>query len=134
MDLVDSCVFIGAFNPRDSEHKKSAAIIEAIDGKKFRAEITDYILDEILTFVRKKSGYENSLAVLKILESHPNINCIRVDDKSYNDAFDVFRRYPALSFTDATSVSVMRNHNIRNIYSFDGGFDGIKGIKRKDSV
>lgn len=134
MELVDSCVFIGAFNPRDGEHKRGAAIVKAIDERKFKAAITDYILNEILTFVRKKSGYENSLVVLEILESHPNINLIRVDNESYNDAFDIFRKYPALSFTDSASVSMMMNHKIKNIYSFDGGFDGIKEVNRKSCV
>ena len=72
--------------------------------------------------------------MLRILDSHPNICCIRVDDNSYRNAFDIFQRYPVLSFTDAASVAVMINHNIRINFSFDSGFDSVSAIKRNEFV
>ncbi len=134
MKFVDSGIFIGAFNPRDTEHKKSAQIIECVDKKTFRAVITDYILDEILTFVRRKAGYEKSVSVSNYLTFHGNIEILRIDEECYLAAFYIFQKYPTLSFTDSTTVAVILNHGIKYIYSFDKGFDSVKEIKRLGSI
>ena len=47
-------------------------------------------------------------------------------------AYEVFRKYPALSFTDATSVAYMLDSGIREIYSFDRDFDTVPKITRLD--
>jgi len=47
-----------------------------------------------------------------------------------DDARSLLRATPSLSSRGALHVAVMRRAGIQQIVSFDGGFDGVKGIRR----
>lgn len=57
----------------------------------------------------------------------PFLVVIRVDGEVFKDAWKLFPRYAGkgLSFTDCTTIALMRMMNIENIVSFDADFDGI---------
>ncbi|MEM2146032.1 MAG: PIN domain-containing protein [Candidatus Jordarchaeaceae archaeon] len=53
--FLDTTVFIAATFSKEKHHKEGREIIEAVEeGNLGEPVITDYILDEIVTFVRKK--------------------------------------------------------------------------------
>jgi len=60
-----------------------------------------------------------------ILESVNFINEI-----TFARASTIFKKYPGLSITDASTVSVMEELGIKKIYSFDKGFDKIDWVVR----
>ena len=43
-------------------------------------------------------------------------------------------KFPWLSFTDASLVFISESVGIKTMYSFDKGFDKVKGVIRKDKV
>lgn len=64
-----------------------------------------------------------------------------VDEVLSVDGADVFAAkdlllyaHPGLSARDALHVAVMRRHEIRQIVSFDRGFDAVRGITRLPAV
>jgi len=133
--FIDSNVFIGAYNPRDEHHGEAAAILKRVDrGELGTAIITDYILDEVLTFVRRKLGAEKSLEVLNAILSSENVDVAKIDEEIFDAAIVVFEKYKRLSFTDATTVTYMNAREIQKLISFDGGFDGIKSLIRITKV
>ncbi|MFQ5759264.1 MAG: type II toxin-antitoxin system VapC family toxin [Candidatus Bathyarchaeia archaeon] len=129
--LIDTAVFIAAYFPKEVHHQDAKEIITAIQTQQVRrALITDYILDETVTFIRKKTGAEVSNIVLDTLLGSPNLDLLKVNKKHFEAGIAFFKRYDQLSFTDATTVAVMKDKGINLIYSFDSDFDTVPEIVR----
>nr|MDO8080326.1 PIN domain-containing protein [Candidatus Freyarchaeota archaeon] len=133
--FLDTTMFIAAAFPKEKHHKEGKEIINAAEeGILGKPVITDYILDEIVTFVRKKKGTNASIEILDIILSSPNLTLTKVENKHFEAGIQIFKTYERLSFTDAITVATMRDLNTKTIYSFDSGFDGISGIIRLTTI
>jgi len=135
VSFVDSTVFIAAVFMKEKHHKEGKAIITFVEeGAPGTFIITDYILDEVVTFVRKRKSAVASIEVLEAMIYSPHLRLVKVENRHFEAGLQLFRTYERLSFTDAVSVAVMRDLNIDVIYSFDGDFDGVPGIARLTSI
>lgn len=129
--LIDTVVFIAGYFPREVHHGDANEIITALQTQRIRgAFITDYILDETVTFVRRRVGVEASNRVLDNLLGSASLELLKVDKTHFEAGIALFKRYDRLSFTDATTVAVMKDQGINLIYSFDSGFDSVPGVVR----
>jgi predicted nucleic acid-binding protein len=133
--VIDSGVWIAAFNKKDVHHQQGRLIISAVtDGKLVEPRITDYIFNEVVTYTRKKLGFEVSLKIANALLDSSHVKMLVVDESMFMSSFHIFQKYDALSFTDANIVVVMKNLRLKWLYSFDSGFDGVKKITRLESL
>lgn len=124
-------VWIGAKLKNDQWHKESAKIINRFIKKEIKkATVTDHIILESVNFILRKGGFEAALETLEIFENHERIEVINIDEINFARASSIFRKYPGLSIADASTVAVMQEFKIKYIYTFDKGFDKIKGIVR----
>ncbi len=62
---------------------------------------------------------------LNLFENHERIENINIDEITFARASTIFKKYPGLSITDASTVAVMEELGIKKIYTFDKGFDSI---------
>jgi hypothetical protein len=55
---------------------------------------------------------------------------LHVDDETFSNSWELFKQYASrgLSFTDCTTVALMKRSRIDTLLSFDSSFDGI--VKR----
>ena len=134
MVLIDSNIWIATKKSNDSMHQKAQKIIEHLLNTKARIKITDYILDEVVTFLERKTSHNVASETLEILLTSKSIEMIKVDGVVFDRATEIFKSYSNLSFTDCTIIAVAENIDDHIIYSFDSGFDKINWITRKDSV
>lgn len=133
--FLDTTVLISAAFPRERHHKEGRVIIAAIeDDAVGRPVFTDYILDEFVTFIRRRKGPAESNEALDVILYSPHLSFVKVEDRHFEAGLQMFRTYERLSLTDAVSVAVMRDRGIGFILSFDSGFDGIPGITRLTTV
>jgi len=134
--MVDSCVFVAALNSKDKNHNEGKTIMEKILKKQttYKFVINDYILDEVVTYLRKKVGYDISIKVLNLLLNQNYFTLLKVTEENLKAAYFFFKRYDGLSFTDACILSTMISNNIKKIISFDSNFDIIKNIERINSL
>jgi len=133
--LLDTTVFIAAAFPREKHHEEGRAIITSVEeGALGKPVITDYILNEAVTFVRKRKDAAASIEMLDAIIHSPRLRLVKVENRHFEAGLQLFRTYEGLSFTDAVSVAVMRDLDIEVIYSFDSDFDGIPGIVRLTTV
>jgi len=133
--LVDSGVWIGAFNPRDRYHEEAKLIIRGIADRAIQSVIiTDHILGEVTTYIRKKVGSEASVRAAEAMLDTNLLEIIFSDEDDFNAAYHIFKRYEGLSHADALSVVFARNLQSPGIFSFDAGFDGIRGITRLEKI
>ena len=129
--FIDRVVWIGAKLKRDQWHKKSVSIIRKFLDKEIeRVYITDHIVLETVNFILRKGGFDATLEILDIFENHERIEVMNVNEIAFARAFIIFKKYPGLSITDATTVATMENLGISQIYTFDEGFDKIDWVER----
>jgi len=133
MAVADSGVLIAAFNKRDSLHKEGWEIVQSADqGDIEPLTVHDFVLAETLNHLNRKVNSPSAREALRRLEASDGFRLIRLSDVVYSvGKNDVFPKEPGLSFVDALTVAFMREHKMQVLYSFDDGFDGRAGIRRK---
>lgn len=129
--MIDSCVFIAALNPKDKFHNDGKEILEKILKKQTRHTliINDYIIDETVTYLRKKASYDVSIKILDLLFNPNYFTLVKVTDYDLRQAYFIFKKYDKLSFTDAIIVATMYSNDIKRLISFDSDFRGIGKIE-----
>jgi predicted nucleic acid-binding protein len=127
--FVDTGIFVALHNADDEFHLRSKELMEqALKSDFGRIFTSDYIIDETITtaLVRtKRHDLAHDLGRF-IIES-PRITKLWVGEDVFELAwkkFSVFKDKP-LSFTDCTSIAIVESKGIKQIMSFDRGFDGL---------
>jgi len=133
--VVDSVVWIGVKSKRDQYKKISRALMDSfIKGEIRKILITDYVLLETISFLLKKSGFEEAIETLNMFLQNERIEIVFVDELMLETAKSLFEKYRDLSLTDCSIIALMEEKKIKTLFSFDNGFDKIKGIIRKESI
>lgn len=92
--------------------------------------ISDYVFDEILTLVLRKS---KKLGIaIKVCEAMLNsFNLLMVTERTFHDALNRFRdqKGTKLSFTDCTSLALMDANRIKSMATFDKELGSSRNIK-----
>ena len=118
--FIDSGIWIAAFNKRDIYHEKAKLIVNAISrGGLSKIFISDYIFDEVVTYIRKKIGSNASNEIAQILLESPYVSIQVIERTTFNASYHIFRLYDQLSFTDATTIVLIKNQKIHYLLSFD---------------
>ena len=100
----------------------------ALKGEFGRVYTSDYVIDEAVTtaLVRTKR-HELAEDLGNYILGSPRITKIWVGEDSFNEAwlkFGLLKDKP-LSFTDCTSIALIEKSGMKQIMSFDCGFDGL---------
>lgn len=127
--LIDASVLCAYANTSDIHYQKAIKTIEeAIEEKYGAIVITDYIFDEIVSVVNRKTSREKAIKIGKYLFDS-EILLARVDHFIFEKAWELFQNTKELSFTDCTSIAFMQIFGIKKIATFDKGFNKIKDIQ-----
>jgi len=122
--FADSSGLIARFLEKDPNH--AAAIGEmdrlVLEGRRFLT--TNYIFDEVVTRVRRLAGFPWSRKVGDALLSSSLIRRVYLDQADEARAWDLYLKHQDLdlSFTDATSIGVMRRYRLEEAFTFDRDF------------
>jgi predicted nucleic acid-binding protein len=127
--FIDTGIFVALHNADDEFHQRSKELMtQALKSNFGRIYTSDYIIDEAITTAlmrTKKHDLAKDLGSF-IIESL-RITKIWIDQEAFEKAwkkFNLFKDKP-LSFTDCTSIALIETKKIKQIMSFDGGFDGL---------
>ena len=134
MRFIDTVTLFASFFVDEKHHTKAKEIVAAIVEEKVRNVVySDYVLDELLTLARAKKG---AVVSNKILEEIINseIKMVKIEQRHLSLAMELFKSYEKLSFTDCTTVALMLDLGIKEIYSFDKGFDSVPKIVRLEEL
>ena len=127
--FIDTCVFVAARNRSDVNHKRAVELLrEALQGRYGSMYTSGYVFDEAVTVALVRTGRpEVAVDVGNFILSSRRLKILYVDRPVFVEAWRVFKRYAGrgLSFTDATSIALMRRYRIDYMMSFDKHFDGI---------
>lgn len=133
--LLDTNVLFAAASARDEYHDTAQEIVHAVDhGELPEAVLTNYVVAETLNLTRERLGTEPANGMLDRLLEGVHFELAHAKQSDFATAQAVFRRYPSLSFVDATVVAYMRREGIEYLYSFDDDFDAIEDLSRLETV
>ncbi len=127
--FIDTGLFLALYDVDDIYHQRSKELFkEALTGGLGRLYTSDYIIDEAVTILLVRTKQHNVAVELgKYLIESPRITRLIVEDDAFIDAWIKFQslKDKYLSFTDCTSLTLVEKHRIKQIMSFDHGFDGL---------
>ncbi len=133
--FIDTGIFIAYVNKRDEHHTSATHLIEDVMKNKYGAAFTsDMVFDEAVTFILYKSGdIGKAISTRDFIlgneeKSIPRfMNLIFVDGDTLENSWNTFVKYviKRLSFTDCSTIELMKARDIQCLASFDSGFDGI---------
>ena len=132
--FIDTGIFVAFHNIRDVNHKRARELIKrAVSGEFGPLYTSDYIFNESVTvaLIRTKRPSiainVGKMILGKLDKIPPFLIRLNVDEETFKEAWKLFQKYAekGLSFTDCTSISLIKTKGIKSIMSFDKGFDGL---------
>jgi len=119
--LVDTSVIVAALNKRDSLHRRAVKLLgDILRGAYGVPHVTDYIVDEVLTYMAARGGREAALRAGTLFFEKRAFRIIPVTLDLFYEAWSLFQRHaPSISFTDAASLAVAEAYGLRYIATFD---------------
>ncbi|WP_135663902.1 type II toxin-antitoxin system VapC family toxin [Halorhabdus rudnickae] len=128
--IVDTGVLYAHHDVDAHRHEIArAAMKRIVAGEYGQPFISDHIYDETVTLTRTRTGrYADTKQVSNHLIGQPSpFELLVVDKSQFQRAIETFDRYDdhALSFTDATTISLLEQRDIDHVLAFDDDFDGI---------
>lgn len=131
--FVDTGVFYAHHDVDASRHDVGAdALTTVLQSPSYGHVMTsDYIYDEVVTLTHKRTGnISDGLTVGRRIRGngYPDaIELLHASPRLFERAVDVYESYEdhELSFTDAMTVAMVREHDIDSVLSFDDDFDGV---------
>ena len=133
--IIDTSYFIAYLNKRDKHHQEALALSKKLEA--YEAVITDYIFDELVTFLAYHVNRNYAVKVAneilnKVDEGELTLHF--VDHETFKDALNYFSKYDGLSFTDCTTLSLMDKLGTQFVLTFDRGFDNVTLVGLKKPV
>ena len=127
--FIDTGIFVAARNIRDINHERAKYLLEkGVEGAWGDLYTSTFIVDEAVTLalVRTKSPEVAIDIGSFILESGAFV-VLYINERILEHAWELFKTYSRrrMSFTDATTIALMREYGIEHVMSFDKHFDGV---------
>ena len=122
--FIDTSAFIALYLSDDDFHRKAIDWLKKAKGATI-FWTTNYILDEVYTFIRSVKGKNAAVNFADFLASNSDtVKIKRVTLEEEKNAFTLFSNldFKDLSFTDCTSFTVMRKLHLKQAFSFDKHF------------
>ncbi|HVL86514.1 MAG TPA: PIN domain-containing protein [Candidatus Thermoplasmatota archaeon] len=135
--FVDTGPFVALASPRDRFHERAGELLRRIAAREWSYVTTsDFVLAETLNFVQRKIRRKDAMdRVMELAfgssRQPPIVRDVqRVHAGRFASATHAmsagFDR--GLSFTDWTTIVVMREAGISEVATFEGGFGGVVGV------
>jgi len=126
--FIDTNIFVALRNADDELHIRSKELMrKALKGEYGRIYTSDYVLDEAITtaLIRTKR-HDLALDLGRYIIESPRITRLWVSEDLFNMAWEKFKAFAdkPISFTDCASLALMEKNHIKQMMSFDSGFDG----------
>lgn len=122
--FIDTSAFIALYLKGDEFHERATSFLDTVD-KRSVFFTSNFILDEVYTFLRANKGKETAISFAEFLTQNSQIVILkRISLEDEKKAFEIFRKLdlPHLSFTDCTSFALMKRLEVKEAFSFDEHF------------
>jgi len=127
--FIDTGVFVALRNADDEYHVRSKELMKrALKGEFGRILTSDYVIDEaVTTALVRTRRHDLAVDVGKYIIDSPRIMKLWTTKDTFNMAWEKFKTFKdkPMSFSDCISLILIEKNGIKQIMSFDSGFDGL---------
>jgi len=126
--FVDTWGWIALGHRRDSRHTEVKRIFQELRHHRISIYTSDYVLDELITLLfRREVFYEATRFIDGIWAAADltHVQIERVTSDCFSAAWELRKRFqdkPRISFTDLTSMIIMKERGIRQVLTGDEHF------------
>jgi predicted nucleic acid-binding protein len=119
---------------KDKKHKESVDLFDKIVSRELpysKFYTSNYVVDEVVTFILYAQGHSEAVKALEILRGSPFLEVLHVTEDIEARADEEFVKYEGhrISYTDCTTKALMDVHGMDTVFSFDKDFE-ILGMER----
>lgn len=126
--FIDTGMLVTARNAEDKRHERSKSLMKsALKGEYGTVYTSDYIIDEAVTLALVRTDKpELAIDVGEFAVESPRIRILQITKADFHGTWEKFRSLSGekLSFTDCATLWLMEENRIKEVMSFDSGFDG----------
>ena len=127
--LIDSVVWIALASKKDQWHKNAQKLKNQVL-KLEKIYVTDLIINETYNFLLRKVSFSAALDTLVMFLESPKITILFNNFLTLSNTKTLLLKHGHLSLTDANIAWFSENLDIKEVMSFDKGFDSIETITR----
>lgn len=134
--FVDTGGWMACADRADPEHESCGAARDAALEAGKPLITTDFVIDETLTLIRFRLGLGAANAWWQQIEGSARLRWERIESDRFERARHLFFQYrdKDLSFTDCTSIALMRELKLTTVITTDGhfrqvGFEVLPGVR-----
>lgn len=127
--FVDTGIFVALRNADDEHHERSEGLMRrALKGEFGSIYTSDYVIDEaVTTALSRTRRHDLAVDIGKYIIESPRITRLRVAKEAFEATWETFKTLKdhPMSFTDCSSLALIKKNNIKQMMSFDSGFNGL---------
>ena len=124
--LIDTSAFIAWFNKNDRYHPEAQRVLDDIKTGRIhltRFVVTDYIVDETLTFLERVTrDHDLAVEVGDAILNSSYVHMEQVNQDIFYKSYQRFKANKGLSFTDCTIMETMDHLGVTTVFTFDAHF------------
>ena len=126
--FLDTGSLLSVFDRSDKDHAACSDFWkQMLDQRSYEPVISDYVLDELTTRIRRHVSHRTALQVLTILlqmVERRRLALVWIDEGHFGRARGIFERFhdQDFSFTDCTSFAICQKVGIRDAFALDHHF------------
>ncbi len=126
--LVDSSAWIALVRANDLYHSQAKSKFNHLRQQRAKLFISEYIFLEIVTVLLLRVGPTEALSTGRLLRNSRIVQFLYIDPELVNKTWQVFQTqamdpHRQASFTDCSSVILIREHRLDHIFTFDRVFE-----------
>lgn len=124
MIYIDTGAFIARYVKRDQFHDRAVAVWERLAKKPVRLLTSNFVVDETITLLARRTTYDFAAARARALLSSGALTILRPDASDEFAALDRFESFAdqQVSYTDAVSFVLMQRRGLQRVFGFDRHF------------
>lgn len=126
--FLDTSGFIARYHSKDEHHDNAMSYLQKIESGEAdvrKLYTSDYVIDETITTIfARTTSFEVAKKCGEAIITSKAIERLLVDEETFRQAWEFFkgRGDIGLSFTDATSMILIRKKGIDAVFTFDSHF------------
>ncbi|NJL57213.1 type II toxin-antitoxin system VapC family toxin [bacterium] len=126
--FVDTWGWVAYGHRRDNYHAVVVKVFQDLRSCNIPIHTSDYVLDEVITLLFKREVFAEAKKFLEGIFAAAELGQVqihRVTSDHFADAWRLRKQFqdkPLISFTDLTSMVIMRTHKIQDVLTQDDHF------------
>jgi len=128
--FIDANVFIAAHLDSQERGNRCRALLAKIAKGEQNAVTNALVINEVLYIIKAARKLDQMKIAHRIIASNVHLSIMPIDEKVIAHSIGYMEQ--GLEVSDAFHAATMKIAGVGTICSYDGGFDGIEGIKRQE--